>query len=528
MLLILFVLAMLGLWMLPVFLMGYPYSLSLIIHTARNLSETGVLDNSYLRLTGIIAWLVHPLLSWDNLIGWTAVSAAGFALALLPWWWSVRQLFDVRVAWLSTVILALMPLYWVEALDLGGYSFALFFLFLCFAFFIKFFPQRRITAMIICGICFGAVLGSHYTFVTFLPWFVLAFIWHERRHLLRALLNAGIFCGVAYIAFALPLLPNALQPGMSAMERVVVFLPPLSGATPGIGHIYPDEYIFMHYRDEYDATIKERVADESFFGQQEDRHYRLIFGVGDFNIIDKITTGTWLFLNSLSSLVMQETIGGAFLWLFILPGIVILWKRNRALLLYILGLWLSMEFFVRFVLNFGRLHLNDIGWVLALFAGVGASFIVATLTREWAPKRSAILAVVMALIISLQLIQANRKLLAFHYSRSYVPEVYAAAEALQSVPGDAIVANPRRSELFFFSPHTSVNIHAPTIDFLAERGELAKPFIFYGVTHILGYNQEQTRQIIQAVPEIKVVSLPAEPPAISVTPFIRYLLHLVR
>jgi hypothetical protein len=276
-LLILFALLMLGLWMLPVLLMGYPYVLSDILLTGKTLAETGRLENTVLRLPAVFIWALHPLISWDNVVGWTAVSATYFALALLPWWWSVKQLFNERVAWLSTVVLALLPLYWVEALDLGGYTLALLFLFLSFTAFIKFHELHHTVAIILSGICFGLTLASQHAFLTFLPWFVVAYLWYFRKQFLKAVILTGVFCTVAYIAYALPLLPNALLPNMTPQERLAVFLP-FSGGDDviGEGHLYPDEFIFTHYRKEYDETIQERVAGESFFSRQEDLHYRLI------------------------------------------------------------------------------------------------------------------------------------------------------------------------------------------------------------------------------------------------------------
>ncbi len=526
-LLLLFAGGMFLLWMLPVFLMGYPSTLSDIVLSARTLAETGVLDNTTLRLLAIIVWSLHPFISWDNVVAWTGVSAAGMALALLPWWWCVRRLFDVRIAWLSTVVLALIPLYWIEALDLGGYTFALFFLFLGFAFFLKFYPRHRLLAVMLFGVCFGAVLASRDAFIPFLPWLVIAYFWIHRRQWMRALLEIAVFCMVAYVAFALPLLPNALLPGMTPVERVQVFLPSLKSTVPGEGHLYPDAFIFTRYRAEYNQQIEARVQGESFLASQGDRHYRFIFGVGGMGFFDGILTGTWLFLNNIPALFLQETVGGAFLWLFILPGIFVLWKERRWLLFLMTGLWLSIEVLVRYVLHFGRLHVNDFGWMLALLAGVGAVAIIARCAHGWTQRRTVLLGFVIALLVAGQLVQANRKILATMYARSTVPMTYAVGEELTSIPADAVIGHPRRREYFFFARQRIATIHPITVDFLAARGKLAEPFKEYGVTHILGYDEAQTRLITKAVPSIKVIPLP-QPAAIHTTPLVQYLLHLVR
>ncbi len=329
--------------------------------------------------------------------------------------------------------------------------------------------------------------------------------------------------------FALPLTPNALRPGLSFSQRVVVFLPTLGSSTPGEGHLYPDPYMYEFHKDEYDVVIEERIHEEtSFFALLQDQHYRLIFGAGDFSFIDKVLNGTWLFLNTLPQLFVQEYVGGAFLWLFIIPGLIYVYREKRLLFWNLIGLWLSMEFLIRYVLHFGRTHLNDIGWELALFAGVGLMVSSEAFSRVVMPKKQWICSIVLAVLVAAQLIQADRKILAFHYSRSAVPMAYAANDLLDQLPANAVVAHPRKYTLFFFSDVRNENIHPDTIDFLEERGKLREPFDHYGITHIIGYEPEDIARIKKVLPAIQVVSLPAEAPKIPASPFMKYLLHLVR
>jgi len=526
-LLVVFCVVMLGVWMVPVLLAGFPYWISGLIPSAREFAQTGVLTEDSMRLVMLIVAALHPLIDWQNVTGWAAVSAAAFAASLIPLWWSIFRLFNTRMAWLSTIVISFMPMYWAESLRLEGYTFAFFFLFLSFALFIELFKRKRVLAVVLSALCFGAVLASRFTFITFLPWFIAAYVWQERRHWKRAFVEVGLFCLIVYIAFALPLLPNALQGGMSLTQRIEVFLPSLEDRTPGEGHLYPDEYTYTYHREEFNELIKQRVEQSSFLERQMDQHYRLIFGVGDMNFFVGVLNGFWLFANILPPLFLQDTVGGVFLWLFIIPGIVFLYRHRRRLLWQLLGLWLSMEFLLRFILHFGRDHLIDVGWMIALFAALGIVSLGTALQKQSKRLSLTAISIIVIIIVSAQLTQANRKLFARLYTRSTVPEIYAAIEALKDIPADSIVANPRRRELFYFSDRKPVTIHDGTIDYLAGEGRLREPFEYYGVTHILGYTEERTRKITGVVRGIEVVTLPPSK-SVPLTPFIRLLLHVVR
>lgn len=527
-LLVLFALAMIGVWMLPTLLVGYPYVISGMIPRARDYVETGVLVIDSMRLETIILGLLYPLIGLKNIVGWTAVSAMAFAAALIPWWFFVRRLFDIRIAWISTVIMSFMPTYWVEAVRLEGYPFAFFFLFLSFAAFLRFFPKRPALACILSGLCFGAAIASRDAFLLLLPWFVFGYLWHNHKRWVRALVHAGLYCACAYITFALPLFPNALQDGMSPKERVMVFLPSLEHGTPGEGHLYPDQYAYDFLREEFNKRIVEHVEDSSFIVRQQDENYRYIFGVGDVTPSRIFISGLWLTVNALPEFFLLDTVGGVFLWLFIIPGMAYCLRNRRWVLMEWIGLWLSTEFLLRFVLHFSRSHLTDIGWALPLFAALGVSMMATAVAKNRKKLPVTFVMAGITLIIAGQMLQANRKQFAAFYARSSVPEIYAATEALDAVPADAVVAHPRRSELFSLSDRTPVTLHPDTLDYLAEEGRAKEPLEYYGVTHAIGYDAEQAAIIKQADPRIQILEIPEHSPGVTVTPLMQYLLHQIR
>lgn len=521
-----FVVLIFGLWMLPVLLAGFPYTLPGFHEQAQVFIDTGMLPTGNGRLSTLIVWWFHSFISWQNIIGWSAVSAVALAAGLVPWWLSVRRFLGERIAWLSTVVLGLLPMYWIEALRLSGYSFALFFLFLGFAFFLALRPLSRIAAAVVFGACFGAVLGSRDAFITFIPWFVCSYVWEERHRLLRAGTEAGVFLVVAYVVFTLPLLLNAMQSQGTFMERAAVLLPSLARTVPTSGHLYPDNYTYTFERAAFDERLREQMQTASFLVRQQNAKMLYHYGVTKGGVITRLKNSVWLLLNVLPALFEEDTVGGPFLWLFIIPGIVVLARERRKLLLLLSGLWLSMELFLRFFFVFGRDHLMDIGWILALLAAVGIVAVAESVHVRWRRPSLSILILCIIILISAQLVTANRKQFARLYAHSEIPEMYAAAESLANVPKDAVIAHPRKYHLFTFSDRTNVNINSGTVDWLSEEGRLTAPFRHYGVTHIIGYDEERMRKILAVVPRVKVIPLTKK--GVAVTPFMQYLLHIVR
>ncbi|NLG07439.1 hypothetical protein GX553_03225 [Candidatus Peribacteria bacterium] len=528
-LLAVFCIAIAIVWMLPVLLAGFPFGLPYAVHYVRELAETGLVSSRPNALLSLLLWPFHGLIDWQNMTGWTAVGAGFLAAALVPWWWSVRRLFDARIAWIATIVLAFMPMYWVEAVQLGGYAPAFFFLFLGFALFIEVHPRNAWAGTILAGICFGLTMAASHAFFTFLPWFALAYCWFRRHHLWSAVLQAGLYCAVAYAAFVAPLLPNALQSGMTPSERLAVFLPAPKDHMTGVYHLYPDEYTYEFLREEFEQKQLRTLEQGSFLVRQDNQNYRYIFGVGDLNLRAVLTNSIWLFANAIPQLFLMENIGGVFLWLFILPGMALLYRRNRRLLYAFIGLWLCMELVLRFGFHFSRNHLMNTGWILALLAAVGIDWAGQRVRTQWQHVPALCAMAVITTLVSAQLVQANRMLFARLYAKSNVPAAYAVAAALEDVPEDAVIAYPRnKAETLFFVRHTSVNIHNATIDSLSEKQELHKPLEHYGITHILGYDAERAELILNARRDIELVEFDEEEFIIPLTPFRRLLLHAIR
>lgn len=525
-LLLSFCLLIVTLWMMPVILAGFPPSFTSVVKSAHMFVRTGVLDHALSPLFLRLLLTLLPVLDWRDATLWALVSAITLALATIPLWWCIRRLFNPSLAWISVILFCLLPMYWKEAISTGYYPLSLLCLFSGFALFLFCAPRHRLIGVIALGMSFGLTVSTSHAFVTFLPWFLCVYLWERRTAWRKAVLELMIFGGGAYVAFILPLLPLALQPELSLRERLSVLLPIEQNLMPP-SELYGDDFAYLYLRKEFDERMHQSSLSDSFIERRNNENYRINYGVGSFGIFGVLLNSSWLFFNASSSLFMQEMVGGFFLWLFLIPGAISLWRTHKRLLLQLLGLWLSMEIVLRFGFHYTRIHLMNVGWIIALIAAAGVMTISDAMQKTLRMRYTSIVTCIIVLLVGLQLLQENRKILAHEYIRSSVPKAKAAAEALKEIAPLAIIAEPAGAHLLIFSDRSSIPLNPTTIAVLQEHGRLAEPFTLYHITHIIGFDPLHTALIQSAVPTIKNISFEANP-RMQLSAFQRYLLNLIR
>ncbi len=496
-------------------LAGFPHILPEIEPT-RLFKEEGIFDFGSRRLVPIVLSLFSPLIGWQELMPWIYVNASFLSLALIAWWVLVYRMFNTKVAWISTVVFALLPLYWIKALTIDGYSLGFLFLFLSFISFRELMGRSRMGAIVLSGIFFGLALASRDVFILFLPWFGIAYLWIERNRWKKAIVEGVVFALLSAAIFSFPYIASG-----NLMEA-------FSPRQAGWGHFYPDQYTYEFEKEEYEELSTKEFKSRTWLEQTEHRHYRLIFGVDEKGPLIMLWDGLWLFVNRIPSFFMMDTVGGLFIWLFIIPGAIVLSRSNKRLLILMIGLGLSVELIVRFYFHFQRIHLMNYGWILALLSGFGVVYISEKTVPSKKKKAIAIASTFIVILIAGQLVQANRKQFARLYERSKVPQAIAAAEQLKKFPEDSRVAYPIAYRNYLaLSDVQGLYFHEDTVARLVENRKLREAFNHYGITHVIGYPKESIDGIKRLMPGIKVVE-PVEGGGVEVTPVVRYLLHLVR
>lgn len=551
-LLVCFAAVMVLIWMLPLMLMGQVYDIYPLL-LARNYALSGTFSltdglGRYLaphllagsglpatadgRLSAVfLAWL-SPFIGWTNFLGWGFVAATIMAIALLAWWLTVLKLFHYRAAWISTAIIAFMPLYWRQAVWLNSYNFAILFLFFSFATFVHLRERNSTLAIIVSGLLFGLSVASKDAFLVFLPWYTVTYAWTYRGAWKKATSGIVLFLFCMGVVYLVPYVGDIRNFGYPVNHNLAVFWPGAEEVREGYYlHLYPDPYTYYFDREAYDAKLLAEY--ETFTPLQKLRQQKIFinFNVGKPGIAFSLLNGLWLFAGALPSLFHQETVGGVVLWLFILPGFYFCWKKKMYLAILLLGLVVSSELIMRFGLHYARDHLMDYGWVLALFAAVGVAGIADVCSQSWKKVGTRSIAAVILLFLCMQLLQANRGIFARRYSRTFVPQAMELAEAIDLLPDDAVVAlgvgASRVEQLAQMSHRTVVPFGEGTLEQLLAKGMIGDAFEVYGVTHVYGYSKATLMEMNAAVPSVIALKDP-EPRPVSVSPALNYLLHLIR
>lgn len=540
-------------WVLPVLIAGDAYDVFPLL-AARNFAATGLfsvtdeigrfLSPSLLpelgmvsasdgRLSTIFLSFLSKNIAWTDLVSWTFVSAMTIGVSLIAWWWAVYKFFNARIAWTSTVIFALLPIYWRQAIWLDNYNFAILFLCISFATFAELVPRSRIGGFIVAGAFYGLAISAKDTFIMFLPWYVGLYVWQHRTSLTKDWIHGSMFLLIAFSMYCLPYIGDIAVHGYPANQNLAQVWPGDQVVQEDFYlHLYPDPYTYFFDRERYDGQLLEQLPQLSTLERIQKYKILLNFGVGEFSQMVVLGNGLWLFAGAIPAFFQQELMGGVFLWLFIIPGAIFLWRKERHMALALFGLVLSSELLIRFILHYARGHLMDYGWALALCAAFGVAVISDKLSASSKKVSSNVLSGIIVFVIAVQLVQANRVWIPRMYKGSQVPTLKAVSAHIHSLPRESVVAlgvGPTRSEqIAYLSNRTVVPFAPSTIFHLSEQGTLNDVFDQYGVTHVYGYPDDLTMDLKRAVRSVEVIPVPTKRASISSTPFLRYLLHLVR
>ena len=549
-LLLLFCAGLTVLWTLPMLIVGYPYEMPGLL-AVRNFAETGLfafrdaigrypvphllLESGVPspvdgRLYTMILAMLSQWIPGDAVIAWNALGALCMALACVAFWILTSRVFGIRTAWVSTVIVGLMPLYWQEASYLHLFQPAFLFLFLSFAAFVWLWRHSRSGAIIVSGLFFGLSVACKDVFLVFIPWLIISYLWMNRAVWRKSVTAVFLFLFCVGLIYFTPYIGDIRKYGYPVNWNLAHFWPGGDEiADMTYEHLYPDPYTYYFDREWFDAKMIEHVQNLSELEKLQEQKVLLAYEVIEPTVFRSVANGFWLFVNNIPPYFHQGTVGGAFLWIFIIVGAASLLRTRRTLFWWMIGLVISTEFIVRFILHYNRIHAADTAWALALLAAVGVGVVADSLSR----RRRGWITCVMTLSIAFQLLQTNRLDLAHRYSRTIVPQTLAAGDAIRNLPQDAVVAVDRNpsppSDLAYLGGRTIVPFTEGTLRHLLEEGQLRKAFETYDVTHILEYPEDLEKEILRRVPGIKKVPV-VEQDRESTVPdrWIRYILHMVR
>ena len=544
---------MMGVWLFPSVLAGQVFDLNPSI-LARNyavsgqfiltdeigrfiaphlLGDIGVISSADGRLSSVVIAWFSTWIDWSDLMLWSVVSAGSIALALIVWWLFVSKVFDRRIAWISTILMAFMPLYWGQAVLLDNYNLAFIFLFSSFAAFAYLQERSRMLALLCSGVLFGACASSKDTFLVFVPWFCIGYYWVHRSQWRTAIAGIAIFGFASLAVYLAPYIGDIRTLGYPMNQNLATFWPGASDIKEGYYlHAYPDPYTYFFDRAVYDQFLLTRFTELTQIQQYQQYKNFILFGIGTMSIAAIAFNGLWLFVGNIPEFFQQEYIGGVVLWLFILPGFLLLRRDRRVLAMQIVGLIVSAECVMRFFLHYSRNHLVDYGWALALLAAVGIAAVADMCARNNKHITAQKVTMFIVIVLVMQLVQANRTIFARRYARPPVNLVMSVSDAINLLPKESVVAlgiGPSQvRQIAQFTTATVVPFAEDTLDGLLDSTSLGAAFETYGVTHVYGYSDEVLRRVYFQVGSVEELSVRIDTAQKKLSPYITWLLHTIR
>lgn len=458
------------------------------------------------------------------------------ALGIVAWWLFVYRVFGVRIAWIASAILALMPMYWQQALSLTNYPLAFLFLFCSFAAFVWIYHQSKLGALIVSGLFFGLSIAAKDAFLVFVPWYVIAYLWIFRRNWKVGLGHTALFFACAGVMYLAPYAGDIRTYGYPVNQNLARVWPKMSEKTVELEnasylHLYPDPYTYYKDKERFDTEYVKQFESYPLIQKWQDAKVLISFGVGDIGFFGTLFSGFWIMFNSIPSFFQQALIGSVALWLFIIPGMVWLRREKTAMSWVALGLVITMYININLILHYEREHLMDIMWLLALLAALGVSSVSESLGRVWQLSTGKIMTIIVVVLLFQQL-QANRLELAKLYAKNPVDRILATADAFEKLPADAVVAVPLRvsewESVRSMTDRTVILFQEETVNRLIAEKKVPVAFGEYGVTHVMGYSSGTTLGMTQAMPQVQVIAEPKVDGTPKVTPFTQYLLHILK
>lgn len=539
-------------WLIPVAFTGFSFTIPALL-SARNFAVTGifsvtdsigrvlspsllptlgVINSSDGRLSDVLYALLSRWIPFGSPFAWTLTGAVLMAAALLLFWVAAAGIVGKRTAWIALILSALTPLYWQQALLVDPYKFAFLFLFASFAAFVWIAPRSRLLAVIVAGVFFGLSVSAKDVFLTFLPWFLVAYVWMERHRWRKALTGVVLFSVIAGGMYLLPYMGDMRTLGYPANHNLARLWPGARDlANETYLHLYPDPYTYHFDRERFDREHLKEVASQPLIARLQNGKTLLNYGLISGTFLS-VGNGAWLLLNSLPSFVQQGRMGGIVFWLFLIPGLFVLWKRDRRLTILLGGLIVSSYFIVSFVLHYEREHLMDVVWAVELFAAVGILAVSEAIAQSSKRISSRAVAAIITGILAVQLIQANRFEFAMLYRGTAVPQTFAQAEMARGLPQEAVIALPLHTTvidtLAFLSARTFVRFDEATVVRLLAERHLAEAFKTYGITHVFGYSKDTEAALKRQVPSVIISTVAAMKEGVPISPLLNYLLHTVR
>ena len=278
-------------------------------------------------------------------------------------------------------------------------------------------------------------------------------------------------------------------------------------------HLFPDPYSYIFANQEIlnakqnfeNTDVMERLGREKVLANM---------GQGSIDLWQRFKLGTILTARHIFRFFSITEIGGPIIFCFILLGLFYLKKQKNYWFSFLLSLFGGGIFLLAYANLAGRNHLMDWGALLALLVALGIIYLTDIFTEKFnlSNKKSFFLTAFLTVIVIYNLVLASHVLMGQNYDKSTAPALnyYVSKINQETLNTESIIAVPFGADevynLNFITNQSIVAFKEKTIQDLLAKNNLKEAFQYFKITHIIGYNQEFSDQILKADKDIKIIS----------------------
>ncbi|MFH1610427.1 MAG: glycosyltransferase family 39 protein [Patescibacteria group bacterium] len=404
----------------------------------------------------------------------------------------VKKQFNLKVAVIFGVVSIFLPVILQGVLTGGFYEWAVlcFSIALCLFFNIK--ERFSWLSLVLAGVFFALSILCRSAFIVSVIPFVI-FEFYRNRSIkklvylsLPIILILGLFFGR----------------GMLDKEKSGYF----SGENLNFvdySHLYPDPYTFHFEKEQYLKEL-EGTSNTMFsqfllkYGEKVSLKNQIIMYLGSAKFYPKE------FLKLIIS-------GGPLILLLMFFGFLYLFKKNKQLFKFFI-LWFIIWYVLLVILKTNNWdHFLELSWPIVLLISLGIYSLFDFIYKSDLKKNlKYILFVLISLCIVLHFIQANKWMLHEEYNTSNIDSiiVFTSLVEKESLSNKDIIAvgweKGMPFALNYLTNKNFVYFHPETVKKLLAENSLQSAFDKFGVTHIIAFDHELTREI-QENSQVKVI-----------------------
>ena len=261
------------------------------------------------------------------------------------------------------------------------------------------------------------------------------------------------------------------------------------------GHLFPDPYTYHFEKEEFIKSIESPTGEQILFLQKYE---------GSVNLSQKISS----YFNSFKFYVREVfriiNLGGVLILFLLILGATYLYKKKNPLL-KLFYIWIGIWFISLIVLKTSNWdHFLEIRFPIVLLVSLGVYWISKFI---WGlgikDKFKYLWIIIFVLTITLHFVEANRWTFHEIYNTSRMDNVLKMVEVVKQKQNNqqhdviGVGSSQKAADVLNYYTDQSVIYFSPqTVEKLLSENRLDWAFEQFGITHVIGYDSELNREII--------------------------------